>query len=430
MSKDLSNFEQSIKNALEGAELPFNSQGWDDMEQRLNAQQSENNKRRNIRWGIAAGIILLAGTTLVYNTIGTKTTNANKLVKTTEISLDNIKTVSEHKNYQNQIHNTENIDLTAELSENIQQDAYTNIETKEINIANNSDSSVKEEVTANVKSKEDSSVTSSSIKSEKKEASPNSISFKPSVTSSCTGTEVSFDVLTKNIDGNFLWNFGDGNFSNESNPKNTYTEPGIYYISLAVTSEKDGVIKSNTEPVSVVIKASPIADFEWEYTNEYAEVPIIKLTNNSLNAKNCIWTIDETTQHNDINVLTSFKNKGEHLVNLVVTNQNGCIDSKYKYIDIENDYNLLAPKTFSPNNDQREDSFLPGSLRVLRKRFEMSVYNNDQLVYQTTDINKPWDGTFPNGEKSKINQKFPWVVILYNADGNKQYYSGVVTVVP
>ena len=49
-----------------------------------------------------------------------------------------------------------------------------------------------------------------------------------------------FKFLNNSIDGDeYLWDFGDGNTSNDENPAHVYKEPGIFTVSLYVWSDKD-----------------------------------------------------------------------------------------------------------------------------------------------------------------------------------------------
>ncbi|RYD74607.1 MAG: gliding motility-associated C-terminal domain-containing protein, partial [Sphingobacteriales bacterium] len=54
--------------------------------------------------------------------------------------------------------------------------------------------------------------------------------------------------------------------------------------------------------------------------------------------------------------------------------------------------NLYMPTAFSPNNDFINDTLRAVGINEI-EAFEWRIYNRwGQLVYQTNDINKPWDG--------------------------------------
>jgi len=429
MSKHLSSFEQSVKNSLEGAELPYENGSWCALENRLDKIDASNSSNKSIRWAIAAGLLFITTTVLLYQNTNTETISLPIVENTNNtIAIEKaIKTKSKNKNsIQGKTSNSRDIETSVnDITTNISVDKKILSESTNTTSVQNTNSISSQ----NVNRTEKPDVKLNKGKANKK-LSSNGLSFAPSVREACSGTEIAFDLTTDNLDGSYLWNFGDGNFSNEKNPSNVYTKPGIYSITLAVTSSLDGVIKSNTKPVLITITPKPTADFDWEFVSEYNEVPTIKVVNQSLNAIQSEWSVNNEVISNEINLVKSFKKKGEYLLSLTVSNINGCTDTKYKSILIENDYNILPPKTFSPNNDGKDDTFLPRSLRVLGKEFELSIYSNDQLVYQTNNANKAWDGRLKDGSIAQINQKFPWVVILYDTNGNKQYYSGIVTVVP
>ena len=67
-------------------------------------------------------------------------------------------------------------------------------------------------------------------------ASPNEITFKASVAEGCPGTAVEFKVTNMSEDGIYLWNFGDGSFSNHANPEHTFTKPGRYQVMLSMSA--------------------------------------------------------------------------------------------------------------------------------------------------------------------------------------------------
>lgn len=83
---------------------------------------------------------------------------------------------------------------------------------------------------------------------------------------------------------------------------------------------------------------------------------------------------------------------------LTVTDMNGCssTDSVWVWVDID----FMVPNAFTPNGDGLNDIFSINTDLLLD--FELSVYNRwGQLIFNSTDINIGWDGTF-NGIPQEI----------------------------
>ena len=54
-------------------------------------------------------------------------------------------------------------------------------------------------------------------------------------TLSCTSHAIAFTNLSTGPALNYVWNFGDGTSSTQLNPVHTFTNEGIYNVSLAIT---------------------------------------------------------------------------------------------------------------------------------------------------------------------------------------------------
>lgn len=63
------------------------------------------------------------------------------------------------------------------------------------------------------------------------------------------GLTVSFE--NNSLGSDFLWNFGDGNYSNEENPTHTYSAPGVYEITLDVIDESSCGISQDYTLITV-----------------------------------------------------------------------------------------------------------------------------------------------------------------------------------
>ncbi|MBI5219648.1 MAG: PKD domain-containing protein [Bacteroidia bacterium] len=82
--------------------------------------------------------------------------------------------------------------------------------------------------------------------------------FTQSDTSTCVGA-ITFTDLSTNSPTSWLWNFGDGNTSNEQNPTYTYTANGTYSVTLSATNQygSDQIVK--TDLIHINLPASPVA---------------------------------------------------------------------------------------------------------------------------------------------------------------------------
>ena len=88
-----------------------------------------------------------------------------------------------------------------------------------------------------------------------------------------------------------LWNFGDGQFSNERSPQHVFRAPGTYDITLSVTRVSDGLIRTRTIENLVTIHANPEAEFTWEVPESSYATPGHH-AECSKNAASCTWVVD------------------------------------------------------------------------------------------------------------------------------------------
>lgn len=244
----------------------------------------------------------------------------------------------------------------------------------------------------------------------------------------CAGTNVSFSIASEAVEGNYLWNFGDGHFSNEPNPSHTYEKAGVYDITLSVTSSEDGVIRTKTMDNLIVINPKPDADFDWTFVDSAIAEPVVRFNNRSQRAQQAQWVINNEL-NTDINPTEVFTNKGEHTVELLVSNEFGCEDKTARTISVNADYALMAPSKFSPNDDGVFDTFMPRAFLNEEKDFTLKIYDGQDLIFETSKAQNPWKGTLPNGEMARHNSPFLWVAIV-KENGVEKYYSGTVSITP
>lgn len=424
-------FEESIKESLESYELPYEPSGWKDMERRLNKSVAADHS-----WLVALGAACLfaaSGTWVIYNTQFRKTTalagynQPRAVFQSTQDSA-----LSENTTNYSTDTNTEAVpsaeSVTAENS--TLHNGNNVLGSRNKNSANSTDSSASHSANATANAGQTTQVAENTSTTENNTANKSGrsvLTVEASITETCAGNEVDFALNNGPKDGSYLWNFGDGNFSNKPNPKHKYDKPGTYDVSLSVTNKKDGQIATSVMEDFVTIYPAPNADFEWEFVNAAYDEPTVKIVNTSENANAYKWTFEDGTSSKAISPTRSYTDKGKQIIALEVSNAYGCKDNKVKYININNDYNLMAPDRIQIG----KDVFMPDALKQGKFNFKLTVYNGEKSIYETTQKNKGWDGKLPDGTNAVSGKAYPWIVIIYNEKTNEEkYFSGTVTVNP
>jgi PKD repeat protein len=426
MGKKLTNFEESIRSSFDSFEPPYDSQSWEDIENRLDEQQPDEKNSSSILSGsllVIAAFLLLFSSYFLISTSGDTSlmaTNSNSqlvesAIESRKVSANDDSTFNDNTPTQNSNLNDSNndvIDAENAFNENVSSGNNTpSNPADELHSEDQNDSEEMGEVEELVTAKNSSA-----------------IAFTSSLTEACAGVGVEFELLNEEVDGSYLWNFGDGNFSNQPNPKHVFQKPGVYDISLSVRSLEDGVIRSNSVSKMIVINPKPKANFGWEFTNEQEEITKVNFLNKSERAGEAEWHFHDGVISTEINPETNYKNKGEHLVKLIVSNKFGCIDSTFKYVDVKKDYNLNAPRSISL---QRGIGFMPEALKTSDVSFSLTIYDNKQPIFETMSRDNPWEGKNLDGEEVLPGMSYPWVVIIYDDSNNeKEIFSGTVTVHP
>lgn len=250
------------------------------------------------------------------------------------------------------------------------------------------------------------------------------MTFKASVSNACPGEEVTFVVENMPKDGIYLWNFGDGSFSNKPNPDHTFTKPGNYQVMLSMSAAGVGTIHNKPSSNIITIHEAPKADFNAVKQEFEGHIPSVHFENRSSGAKQYHWDFGDGSTSSVAHPDHVYKKKGVYPVKLTVTSERGCMDIHEKEVRIDNDYNLDAPSAFAP---AQAETFMPEALRTLGVKFRLMVYTADgELVYETSDASKPWTGRMNNRGEVMPKGDYVWVVDVRESLHLSETYTGKV----
>lgn len=152
------------------------------------------------------------------------------------------------------------------------------------------------------------------------------VGFLANPTSGCQPLTVNFNELYP-VDGRtFVWDFGDmANLSLAHSPNHTYTDSGVYSVSLKATSSF-GCITELTMNDLISVYPKPVANFNYHPIVSNAN-DTIDFSNLSQGASSYIWAFGDGDSSSIINPIHLFPNSGYWHVSLIAISDMGCSDT-------------------------------------------------------------------------------------------------------
>ena len=252
--------------------------------------------------------------------------------------------------------------------------------------------------------------------------------FNMSVSEVCQGELCIFTPENIHRDLKYVWTFGDGSFSSATVGKHKFRKDGEFLVSLEIKDPRTNkTLGSKTE--SIQVNELPKVNFSWEQSSEV--IPTVNFINLTDEATQWNWNIKGLKQSNKNEFEYTFRKAGNYVVELTATNDDGCTNSAQKTINIENDYNLLAPTAFSPDGDFKNDEFMPEALKMMDVEFTMTIHDKSgKSVFVTRSAGEPWDGRFTEDNiMAPSGSAYIWRVVLINNNGEQEMYEGQVFVI-
>lgn len=252
------------------------------------------------------------------------------------------------------------------------------------------------------------------------------LGFASSVQEACEGTEVSFKLDGDWAEGSFLWNFGDGSFSSESEPAHVFDRPGTYDITISVRSHNDGQIRTRTVENMIVVRPRPEAKLNWKLPKAMSGKEVeVQLENQTERSSSSTWLIGEEKLNQST---TQLKVPGEYPVHLIASNAYGCQDHEAATLRLGDRLSAGAPASFSPDGDGRYDVFLPRAAKEADGPWVLRVFDaQEREVFRTENALAPWEGQGLQGERVPRG-RYHWTLSTNDRDGNPMLYSDVVRV--
>ena len=116
---------------------------------------------------------------------------------------------------------------------------------------------------------------------------------------------------------------------------------------------------------------------------------------------------------------------------LIVTNQFGCIDTVIGTVIIHGIFTFYIPNTFTPNNDGINDGFMAKGVGIDETDYDLWVFDRwGNLIWHTEIWGEAWDGKANHGADVAQIDTYVWKVhVKEKESGTKHNYIGHVNIV-
>jgi PKD repeat protein len=196
--------------------------------------------------------------------------------------------------------------------------------------------------------------------------------FSATPTSGEAPLSVAFSDLSSGGPTSWSWSFGDGGTSTAQSPSHTYNAPGLYTVSLTVTSSAGSDTETKLDYVLVSAPPPPVAEFAGTPTDGSAPLTVAFSDLSSGAPTSWSWSFGDGATSTEQSPTHTYSAPGLYTVSLTATNAVGSdTETKLDYISVSAP---PAEVTLAPTDDARVRSSAPtsnyGSDVVLRAKLD------------------------------------------------------------
>ncbi|MBN8851844.1 MAG: hypothetical protein BGO55_06060 [Sphingobacteriales bacterium 50-39] len=196
----------------------------------------------------------------------------------------------------------------------------------------------------------------------------------------------------------FLWDFGDpsspDNSSTQSSPTHLYQNPGTYTVKMTAF-DPNTCNKQDDTTMSLIVSPKPVSAFTFSPSPPVSNTPMV-FANGSSGANRYKWDFGDgdtlmTTKMDTVQHLYKFTDTFN--VCLVSYNQYDCTDTACHAVATLINPLLDMPNAFTPGRFGQNSIFKVAGFGI--DKMLLRIYNRwGQLVFQSTDQDTGWDGTY------------------------------------
>lgn len=272
------------------------------------------------------------------------------------------------------------------------------------------------------------------------------ISVYPIPVASFSGTQLEgcsplFPVITSNstvaspsVISNYHWQMSNGVEQNSG--VNTFLNSLVnignstlsYGVQLTVTTNH-GCTHTVNEPEFIFVHHNPIAGFYYDPFYPNILNTEVDFFNTSLYADTYVWNFGYYAFYGsttEVNPTFMFPDEGPDIYQVwLITNTNeGCADTAYANVEVQDVLLFYVPNTFTPDNDDYNQAFTP----IFTSGFEpltyhLTIFNRwGEVIFESYDYEIGWDGTYGVGSTQYVpDGTYTWQISFRETMSDKRH---------
>ena len=249
------------------------------------------------------------------------------------------------------------------------------------------------------------------------------IKFKQDI--QCINSTIKFTNQTDSLLSGPLswkWDFGNGLMDSQYHATTTYQVSGSYHVIVTATQQNCGAFPP-TVLDSVIQIAAPIEAVDSlnvkAYKNQNTTISARFIPNYKYEWRNVAGTSAGLRNANTYETVFNFAESVRYGIKLI--SPQGCVTSDSMWVRVFNVdvIDIFVPKTFTPNNDGKNDKIFPYLTPGIKIFNYFKIYNRfGNVLFLTKDYSQGWDGRL-NGVNQPMGIYF-WEASYIDANNVQQ----------
>jgi gliding motility-associated-like protein len=253
----------------------------------------------------------------------------------------------------------------------------------------------------------------------------------------CAPLAVTFSATSNNPTTDiYNWSLGGGAGGNAVGTPvtNVYDQTGFYSISMTIVNSF-GCTKDTTAINYIEVYPKPVAEFTADPWLTTILDPVIQFTNLSTGATSYFWDFgdDYSTLNNStlVDPAHAYENAGIYQVWLVAFNDKGCKDTVMHTVEIQGEYALYIPNTFTPDDNGLNDIFQPKGVGIDESSYKMYIFDRwGEIIFTSDEFRKGWNGKVKGTDTVAEQGVYTYKILVKDYQGNVHKYIGHVNCLP